>query len=201
MYAILLFTFSSLSLFTLAVYHARTLYLVGIRLFTVLEFSVIALFLANVLKSQIVKKIIYGIVPVFIVYAVINYLFLSSNKYYPNLISALLLFTMIIYFFYEKMQTVVLYPLYQSITFWICVAFFLYFTGTFFFFLFINSSGDKEFIILMNSIYGIVTILKNILLCLAMLASEQLETDEDTELRIPTGIDLDEISLTQFKNP
>ncbi len=99
------------------------------------------------------------------------------------------------------MKTVVMYPLYQSISFWICVGFFLYFTGTFFFILFINSSTDKEFRVLMNTIVRMVTITKNILLCLALLASESVEEEGGDELHIPTEIDLDEFSLTNLKNP
>ena len=91
-----------------------------------------------------------------------------------------------------------MYPLYQSIVFWICVAFFLYFTGTFFFFLFIKSSIDKEFKILMNSIYGIVLVTKNILLCLSLFANENIEETND-ELHLPSGIDLDEFSLINLK--
>jgi hypothetical protein len=98
------------------------------------------------------------------------------------------------------MQTVVLYPLYQTSSFWICVAFFLYFTGTFFFFLFIKSSTDKEFIRQMNLIYGLVTVLKNILLSIAMLVTEKIEETEDP-LRIPIDLELDEFSLTTTKNP
>ena len=93
-----------------------------------------------------------------------------------------------------------MYPLYQSVVFWICVGFFLYFTGTFFFFLFINTSNEKEFKILMNSIYGMVTITKNILLCLALLANEQIEEKNDA-LQIPSDLDLDEFSLTTQKSP
>ncbi|MFZ4770001.1 MAG: hypothetical protein ACOYLO_07445 [Ferruginibacter sp.] len=97
------------------------------------------------------------------------------------------------------MKTVVMYPLYQSITFWICVGFFLYFTGTFFFILFIKSSNDTEFKILMNSIYGIVTITKNVLLCLSLFANENIEESSD-ELHLPSEIDLDEFSLINLKN-
>jgi hypothetical protein len=92
-----------------------------------------------------------------------------------------------------------MYPLYQSVTFWICVGFFLYFTGTFFFFLFIKSSQDPDFKRQMNFIYGIVTVTKNILLCLSLFANEHLENENET-LNIPSEIDLDEFSLTNLKN-
>jgi hypothetical protein len=53
----------------------------------------------------------------------------------------------------------------------------------------------------MNGIYAFVTIVKNILLCVSLLASESTEQDENDELHIPSEIDLDEFSLTNFKNP
>lgn len=199
-YASVLALFSLLSLTTLKLTPARTLYLVGIRLFTVLEFSIIATFLTNVLKGKGVKYVFYSIIPLFIIFA--GYHFLSSrDNFYPNIVSALILIIALIYFFYEKMKTVVLYPLYQSIVFWICVSFFLYFTGTFFFFLFLSSSTDRAFKLLMNNIYGLVTIFKNILLCLALFATETNEEQEDNILRIPNEIELDEFSLTDFKSP
>jgi hypothetical protein len=98
------------------------------------------------------------------------------------------------------MNTVVMYPLYQSSSFWICVGFFLYFTGTFFFFIFIKSSTDKEFIRQMNFIYGIVTVTKNILLGISMFVKENIDEPNET-LQIPSDLDLDEFSLMTQKNP
>ena len=97
------------------------------------------------------------------------------------------------------MNTVVMYPLYQSITFWICVGLFLYFAGSFFFFLFIKSAIDNEFIILMNSIYAFVAVIKNILLSFSLFASEDID-NQDEALSIPNDLDLDELSLTNPKN-
>ncbi len=53
----------------------------------------------------------------------------------------------------------------------------------------------------MNSTVGLVTILKNVLLSLSLLASENTEEQEDNILRIPNEIELDEFSLTDFKSP
>jgi hypothetical protein len=52
----------------------------------------------------------------------------------------------------------------------------------------------------MNIIYGVVTLTKNILLCLSLLVNEHLEDKEDV-LDIPSDLDLDEFSLTTTKNP
>lgn len=93
-----------------------------------------------------------------------------------------------------------MYPLYQSISFWICVGLFLYFAGSFFFFLFIKSGVDKEFVILMNSIYAFVVVIKNLLLSFSLFASESSDNKNEA-LHIPNDLDLDELSpLTNPKN-
>ena len=96
------------------------------------------------------------------------------------------------------MKTVIIYPLYQSQTFWICVGFFLYFTGNFFFFLFSNTTTDKAFITQLNIIYSFVTITKNLILSLSLLVDEPIETN-DEGLQIPTDINLDGFTLTNTK--
>ena len=201
-YAILLCFFSSLSLLILKVIKDRTTYFFVIRLFNICEFTTIAIFIYHILKVDIARKIVLYTIPPFIIYAIVDYLLTEKNQFnnHSNVVSALLIILFIIYYFFEKMKTVVMYPLYQSISFWICVGLFLNFTGIFFFILFINSSTDKEFKILMNSIVGIVTLTKNILLCLSLFATENTE-QEDDELHIPNDMDLGEFSLTNLKNP
>lgn len=134
-------------------------------------------------------------------FAVIDYLVVDKQQFnnHSFIVSSLLLILFIIYFFFEKMNTVVLYPLYQSISFWICVGLFLYFTGCFFFFLFIRAGGEKEFIILMNSIYAFVIITKNILLSCSLFASEDPENKDDA-LHIPNDLYLDELTPANPKN-
>jgi hypothetical protein len=97
------------------------------------------------------------------------------------------------------MNAVAIYPLYQSIIFWICVGLFLYFTGSFFFFLFSKTRAGQQFTILMDSIYGIVVILKNVFLSLSLFASENNE-DKETMLHIPNDLDLDELPQPNSKN-
>lgn len=168
------------------------------RLFNILEYSIIALFIHFVLKGRVFKKIVLFSIPPFILYSAIDYFANDRLQFnnHSNIVSALLLIVFIVYFFYEKMNTVVLYPLYQSIYFWICVGLFLYFTGSFFFFIFSTSDVDK---ILMKSIYALVVIMKNILLCISLFSSENADKDE-SPLQIPTDLDLDEFSLTNPKN-
>lgn len=202
-YAVTLAFSSVLSLVFLRVLEDRVSYFLIVRLFNIAEYSIVIYFFYHLYKSQLARKIILFSVPPFIIYAMIDYLWNSKTQFnnHSNIVSALLLIFCIVYFFFEQMKTVVMYPLYQSVSFWISVGLFLNFTGIFFFILFINSSNDKNFKILMNSTVGLVTILKNVLLSLSLLASENTEEQEDNILRIPNEIELDEFSLTDFKSP
>ena len=49
---------------------------------------------------------------------------------------------------------------------------------------------DKDFMTQMRTIYSLVTITKNIILCVAFFATEKIETQEDI-LHIPSELDLD----------
>ena len=200
-YTCLLFVFA-LSSFLIIKYVADwTFYYMVLRLYSIVEFSVIALFFYYVIKLPVIKKIILLLIAGFFLFASLDYLLAEKSQFnnHSNLISSLVLIVFIIYYFYEKMKIVVMYPLYQSIIFWICVAFLLLFTGTFFFFLLVSYSKDQVFKQQLAYIYSFVTIAKNILLCLALFATEHKEQVGD-ELHIPNHMDLDEFSLTNLKN-
>ena len=128
-------------------------------------------------------------------YHLINYLFLNkpSLNQSQNIYIALILITYILYFFYSKMKTVSSVPLYQTISFWIFVAFFLYYTGNFFFFLIIGSEQSQEIKQILIIVYSGVTILKNILLCVSFSFNEPA-IDNIKNLSIPTELNLDDLS-------
>ena len=104
----------------------------------------------------------------------------------------------IIYFFYDRMKTVVSYPLYQTITFWIAVGLFLYFTGNFFFLLFKKTSSDPNLKKQMRIIYTLVTVAKNIILSSAFFANEITE-NQGEEFGIPSSLDLDNFPFDNNK--
>ena len=91
-------------------------------------------------------------------------------------------------------------PLFQSISFWLCVGLFIFFTGNLFFLLFITSASDKE-IDQMFLIYSGVTISKNLILAGAWFAKETVQTDADI-IQIPENMNLDDdFNFTQNTNP
>lgn len=192
-YSIILAFFVLMGLIGLYIFKSKPLYFFIVKLYNTSEYCLFATFLYYLFKNNLAKKIvIFSIIP-FVVISIISFFFYSKSGFsnYPSIIEFLAFIIFIIYFFYEKMNTIVEYPLYQSISFWICVGLFIYFTGNFFFFLFITSSKDKQFIDQMRLIYGIVTICKNIVICFAFLSNEKIETEGGDELHIPNEIDLD----------
>lgn len=157
--------------------------------------------LGSIVRNAFVKNSIKYSIPFFIVIALVYYFIITPQTFstIPSILECLLFMIFIIYFFYEKMKTVIMYPLYQSIVFWICVAFFIYFTGNFFFFIFSNTTQDLSFLKQLLFIYAIVTIAKNLILCLALFANEPIEQNDEI-LNIPSDINLDDFTPTNPKN-
>ncbi len=195
-YAIVLTVSILLGVISLYVIKSKFLYIFIVKLYNICEYCLFATFLYYLFKNKLAQKIVlYSILP-FLIIALYNYFISTKAKFsnFPSLVEFLAFIVFIIYFFYEKMNTVVEYPLYQSISFWICMGLFIYFTGTFFYFLFINSGKDKQFVDQMKLIYCFVTICKDIMICVAFLANEQNEVDEQNQLHIPNELNLDSFS-------
>lgn len=199
-YCITLTLFVIVSAFSLYILKSKTLYFNIIRLYTIIEYSLFARFLYLVYKNKTAKKIvILSIIPFFL-FCAIDFLINTSNfNNYPLLVEFLSLIVFIIYYLYEKMKTEVQNPLYLSPTFWICVAMFMYFTGNFFFLIFAGSSSDETFVFQLKIIYSVVTIVKNILLCIALFAIDKIEANSK-QLSIPDDMRLDDFSFTNLKN-
>ena len=77
-------------------------------------------------------------------------------------------------------------PLYQLPSFWISVAFLIYFSGNFFLFLFSKViENDPGFANQYTLIYSSITIIKNILLCTALIVNRNLIVTKDISSVIP----------------
>jgi hypothetical protein len=153
----------------------------------------LSIFMVGLLKNKIAKKVIlYSIIP-FTLFAILNYILTDKDKFSnaPYIVEFLVFMFILIYYFFEQMKFVRMYPLYQSLSFWLCVGLFIYFTGNFFYLLFITSSGDRELASQMKIVYCFVNIAKDIILSLAWLAHEPTE-EENAELHIPDDVHLDD---------
>ena len=173
--------------------HTREYYFLDIRIYVLTEYILLSLFFFYTYKNKIAGKlVIFSIIP-FVIFCVLNYLSSDPAKFNNKalLVEFSLFIIAIVFYFFEKMRIVTRIPLYQSITFWLCVGLFIYFTGNFFYLLFTATATDEKFKDEIRIIYCIVTIFKDVILCLAWLAYEQKETVED-ELRIPKDLHLDD---------
>lgn len=183
-----------LSVIFLKAFTNKLPYSIFFRIFQIVEFTLIALFIYTLIINKKLKKLIlFSIIP-FALFSILMF-WIRPKQYIdsiPAIVEAFLLIVFFIFYFYEKIKTVYQYPLTQTITFWICVAFFMYFTGNFFFFIFMDTyaqgqgNSSNEFF----AVYIFFTLIKNIILCAALLAKEP--TQESQELQIPDDLNLDD---------
>jgi hypothetical protein len=96
-----------------------------------------------------------------------------SLAFSPLITEYLVLLLFIVFYFLEVLQESVVEPIYHKTIFWISVAFIINFSGNFFLLLSsVNSFQDEAFRNAFTIIYSSVTILKNILLCVAVTIKE-----------------------------
>lgn len=170
-------------------------YFFAIRLFSILEFASITYFLSLIVNNNLARKLFLISIAPFSIYAITDYVMGNKNVFnnHSHIVSSFLFILYIIYFFFEKMRRVTATPLYQTRVFWVCVGLLLYFTGSFFFILFINvpKKIDIELVKIMQNVYMFSVVIKNIILCLSLLANNSDGEDNET-LSIPKDILLDE---------
>lgn len=98
------------------------------------------------------------------------------------------------------MKTSFLYPIYQSITFWICVSLFIYFTGNFFFIIFSKTTNDKAFNTQLQIVYSIIDMIKNVIIAFAFMCTDSIVSKKDDDIMLPSNIQLDDFPNSNFKN-
>lgn len=173
LYAIALALFLVLCLTALLYIESFLLYVTFFRIFILIEYSSICLFFKLNIKSEKVGKyLLLSIIPFFL-FSIYDYIIPANNglsfSFYPQVIECTIFIFVIIYLFYEKMNIDLSIPIYQLPIFWISIAFLIYFSGNFFLFLYSkNFIQNKEFRTLYHIIYGSVTIIKNLFLCVGV---------------------------------
>ena len=161
------------------------------RFFLVTEFSFLSLFYNYTIVNKLKKTFFLFCVTAFILYSFYDY---SKSKagqfsFIPLVIECLFFLLVIIYFFYEKIKYNVSASLYYYPDFWISVGFLIYFSGNFFLFLFSKSMfNDPDFRFQYTIIYGFVTIIKNVFICMAIVVNANIEDQASKANKI---IDID----------
>ncbi|MES2894334.1 MAG: hypothetical protein V4725_20110 [Bacteroidota bacterium] len=154
-------------------------HLVLYRLFIVGEFWTISLFFAANIVSHFAKKLIRAGIFLFTLFSLYDYFSSEPSPSYPLVLECTFFSAIIIYFFYERMKYSTKFPIYLAPSFWIGVGFLIFSTGNFFVFLFSKLLlQDQENRNLFNHIYGFFTILKNVLLCIAVVVAKNFMPPE-----------------------
>ena len=171
-----------------------------IRIYNVIEYSCLAYLFFLHIRSTIIKKVLlFSIIP-YTIFCVYDFITTKSGSLaiLPLLIEYIVLLLFIIYFFFEVMQQTIVEPIYQKSIFWICVAFIINFSGNFFLLLSsITSFKDASFRDTFTVINGTVTILKNILLCVAVTLKEN---KNESHFFNNSSIDSELDTFLPFKN-
>lgn len=172
-----------------------------INLSTLFEFIAPVYFVYCLLETEIFRKIIRIVTPIIVVFALGYYSWFGWVTLYtlPMMVSFFILMVYLIFYFYEKVRTVTNYPLSQTISFWICVGFFIFITGSFFFPIIFNTSDTNSIQENIRIIYSVMTIVKAIIFCIAFIATEPTKGIE--ELTIPDNLQLDDFTPENLKNP
>ncbi len=194
-YSLILAIFILTSFSTLLVLNDKKLYLGLVSIYVIAEFIIISaiFFYYTSLRSfKIIITLVTAIagITLFLNHFYFKNLFITN---YKVVFTSIILIAYILLFFYYKMKRVSTVPLYQTMSFWIFVAFFLYYTGNFFFFLIIGSEQPKDIQQFLLLVYSGVTILKNIILCISFRYNEPSKFNNHN-LSIPSDLNLDDLS-------
>ncbi len=166
-----------------------------LRFHLVFEYILIAYFLYLLIESSFARKVLLFSTLPFLLYNLYDFLKFGNSAFSntPTIVEFFIFIVFIIIFFFEKMKNDFTIPIYNTISFWICVGLFVYCTGNFFYILF--SENFKNASIEMKNqlklLYSIITILKNIIIGCAFFNISMNKKSEDNDLEFPSNINLD----------
>ncbi len=172
-----------------------------IRIYCVIEYSILSYLFSLYIKNKLVKKILWLFAIGYILFGVYNYLTEDTNEipYILGTVEQTLLLLLIVYYFFEIMQETVAEPIYHKAIFWISVAFIINSAGNFFLFLYSKNSfnDDPNFKRQYTIIYTTVTVIKNALLCISILIKETPKNESHKEI---FDVDLDSFNPSNNRN-
>lgn len=147
------------------------LFLVLLSSFTIIEYSFICYFFL-LLSDKTAKKVIMFVWIGFIIFAILDLFLVNENQSFDSFaigIESIIIILLCIYFLFLQIRGSNSLVIYSTFNFWVIITFLLYFSGTFFLYIFTEGMReDVEF----QKLYFIINIsfniLKNILLSVAM---------------------------------
>ncbi len=196
LYAVITTLLVIFSLYFRLIYPSKEGYILITRFHNVCEFIFLSTILSNIIISKVVRKIILFSNFIFIIICVVDYLESSKTTlaYVPLLASCTFFILITIFFFFEKLKDNSGEDIFSTFPFWFAVALIANFAGNFLLFGYSETSiRDSNFKINYAIIYGTVTLIKNILFCIAV--------SMKANLKLTFKIDPDSSNKTEFNKP
>jgi hypothetical protein len=143
------------------------------RVFTIIEFSLIALFFTSIIASSYYKRLIYVSMCLFYFLLIIDFFTNSFNKFdsLPTGIESILIILFCILLIFEKLNSE---NLHFNYTIWISFALIIFFAGTFFLFILSqNNFNNTNFSDTYGYVVAIFNSIKNLLIGIGILSESR----------------------------
>jgi hypothetical protein len=151
----------------------------GFRIFTIVEYIFIAYYLYINISSATYRRIIIWVSSLFLAFCLFD-LFTSKSNTFDSLpagIEGMLVIVFSLFYLFEKIKQPNSLFLYSTSGFWIIVALIIYFSGTFFLFIYSQSYfNDPDFQREYSLMIAIFNILRNIIFAIAILIKSDVKT-------------------------
>lgn len=153
----------------------------GFRIYTIAEYIFLSLFLNQSIKSSKSLYLIKVLSILFILYTGYDFLQPHSEIFdsIPAGISSLLIILYCNFYFFEKLHDPKII-IYNEFTFWIVASLVLYFSGTFFLFVFYNYYKSKAYVNLYSLFNGLFIVVRNILFLIGVCLPFSKKSDFST---------------------
>lgn len=158
------------------------------RIYTIIEFILISLFLKTVINNPFIKKVINYLIIAFLIYALFDLFYSKSESFdsIPTGVSCIIILAFSIYYLYEQINSPNNLFLYSTSHFWIIVALIIYFSGTFFVYIYTqNNYNDPSFKSSFTIINASFVIIKNLLFSIAFIIKPGKEEKNRLTTRKP----------------
>lgn len=159
------------------------------RLYTIIEGLFFSLFFYHVIKNALAKKVLLGLIFLFIIYSFIDLDLSAATSFdsIPTVVECLILLSFSIFYLYEQIGSPSTLFLYTTANFWVTVSIIIFFSGTFFLFIYAQkNSGDPAFSHTFKIIMGASSIIKNILFLIAfIIAKNESKTIKSSQIAKP----------------
>ena len=150
----------------------------SLRLFTIVEYLLITIFLYKNINSVIFKKVIIFLSVLFFSYAIFDFFQFNPNHFdsIPSGIENILIIVYSIFILFEKIREPDSLFLYNTPIFWIVVGLILYFSGTFFLYIYSQTNlKDPDYVKTYQFVNSAFGILKHLLFSVAFLVKPPKE--------------------------